>query len=164
MVTYEVSIAADRSLWPLSALFYDDLCSCLRVRSGGVWFPGVVRSRCGAAAVVCGLSCSRCRGGGCCVACCVGALRRCCGWCRSSSPCWSGRSGTVGLYSMGKLRFRCCVTRRRLPGFGGILDLIFYLTGTCWFSRLHTWLRWGVSARLRAAVSADARRSVGSTL
>ena len=36
MVTYELSLAADRSIWPLSALFYDDLCSCLRVRSGGV--------------------------------------------------------------------------------------------------------------------------------
>ena len=97
------------------------------------------------------------------VLCVGGFLRRCCGWCRSSSPCWSGRSGTVGLYSMGKLRFRCCVTLRRLPGFGGILYLIFYLTGPCWFSRFRTWLRWWVFARLRAAVSGDARRSVGST-
>ena len=55
-------------------------------------------------------------------------LRRCCGWCRSSSPCWGGGPGAVGFHSMGKLRFRCCRCHRRLAGFGGVLNLIFYPT------------------------------------
>ena len=39
-------------------------------------------------------------------------------WCRSSSPCWCGRSGALGFYSMGKLRFCCCVCHRPRAGFG----------------------------------------------